>query len=79
MEGTGIAGGIAVLAASSLRGTGFVVSSGDAVASFLGAIHAAIDPIARVYKRLLYRCGSGFIGWTLYLVGRALTWGAPAR
>jgi glycosyltransferase involved in cell wall biosynthesis len=30
-----------------------------------------------VYERLLCRRCSGFIGWTPYLVGRALTFGAP--
>jgi hypothetical protein len=30
-----------------------------------------------LYERALCRCSAGFIGWTPYLVGRALTFGTP--
>jgi hypothetical protein len=77
MEGTGTAGGIALLLAHRLWGTSFVVSSGDAVAPIIATFNPALEPAARVYERLLYRWSDGFVGWTPYLVGRALTWGAP--
>ena len=77
MEGTGVAGGVAVLLANRLWRTPFVVSSGDAVAPFIASSRPALEPVAKIYERLLYRWSAGFIGWTPYLVGRALTWGAP--
>jgi hypothetical protein len=77
MEGTGIAGGMALLIARNLWDIAFVVSSGDAVAAFVGARRPVLRPLAKAYERLLYRWSSGFIGWTPYLVGRALTLGAP--
>jgi hypothetical protein len=30
-----------------------------------------------IYERALYRFSSGFVGWTPYLVGRALSFGSP--
>ena len=77
MEGTGLAGGLPCLAARFLAGVPFVVSSGDAVAPFVGAIHPLLKPFFAIYERLLCRYSAGFIGWTPYLVGRALTLGAP--
>jgi glycosyltransferase involved in cell wall biosynthesis len=77
MEGTGLAGGIPVLLAKHVLRVPFIVSSGDAVAPFLGMRHRLLLPVAIAYEWLLYRSCSGFIGWTPYLVGRALTWGAP--
>jgi glycosyltransferase involved in cell wall biosynthesis len=76
MEGTGIAGGLAVLAARA-AGVPFVVSSGDAVAPYLSSFRPWLRPFAWAYERLLYSCSAGFIGWSPYLVGRALTMGAP--
>ena len=75
MEGTGLAGGLAVLLARGLFGIPFVVSSGDAVAPFLAGARPVLALPAWIYERLLYRCGSGFIGWTPYLVGRAISLG----
>lgn len=77
MEGTGIAGGIAVLLGRLLFSVPYVVSSGDAVAPFLGCRMPWLKPAFIVYEHLLYRWSSGFIGWTPYLVGRALSFGAP--
>jgi glycosyltransferase involved in cell wall biosynthesis len=77
MEGTGVAGGAAVIAARLLAGVPYVVSSGDAVAPFVAIAHRPLAPIAVLYERLLCRLCAGFIGWTPYLVGRALTLGAP--
>jgi glycosyltransferase involved in cell wall biosynthesis len=77
MEGTGVAGGAAILLAKWLHRTPYVVSSGDAVAPFLAGRWPIAAPIFSLYERLLYRNCSGFIGWTPYLVGRALTMGAP--
>jgi glycosyltransferase involved in cell wall biosynthesis len=77
MEGTGVAGGFAVLAARLLAGIPYVVSSGDAVGPYVGLGHRRLAPFAALYERLLCRLSAGFIGWSPYLVGRALTFGAP--
>jgi len=77
MEGTGAAGGVAVMSARLLRSVPYVVSSGDAVAPFLRAFHPRVGPAAKVYEHTLYRLSAGFIGWSPYLVGRALSLGAP--
>ena len=77
MEGTGLAGGAALLAASAMFGTRYVVSSGDAVGPFVAGRVAGLGPLFSIYERLLYARSAGFIGWSPYLVGRALTFGAP--
>jgi len=76
LEGTGIAGGMAAILGRRLYGMPYIVSSGDAVAPFLSARHPAAEPVFRHYEQMLYKYSSGFIGWTPYLVGRALTMGA---
>lgn len=76
MEGTGLAGGLAIMAGRILFGVPYVVSSGDAVAPFFGLQHRGLSLIGYAYERLLYKLSAGFIGWTPYLVGRALTLGA---
>ena len=73
MEGTGWAGGLALM----LSGRRYVVSTGDAVGPFVAAHHPMLGPIFGLYERWLYRRSSGVIGWTPYLTGRALTFGAP--
>jgi hypothetical protein len=73
MEGTGIAGGLALLSS----GRPFVVSSGDAVGPFIASKSPLLAPLFSFYERLLCRRSRGFIGWTPYLTGRALTFGAP--
>jgi hypothetical protein len=77
MEGTGIAGGIACMIGRFLFGHRYVVSSGDAVGPYVGSHYAILRPVFGVYERLLCSWSAGFIGWTPYLVGRALTFGAP--
>ena len=77
MEGTGLAGGTAVMLGRLLGGIPYVVVSGDAVGPFLWAIHPLIGVVGSVYERLLCRYSAGFIGWTPYLTGRAITFGAP--
>lgn len=77
MEGTGVAGGLAVILARLLLGVPYVVSSGDAVGPYVRINHPVLGRLAGLYERLLYRLGTGFIGWTPYLVGRALSFGAP--
>jgi hypothetical protein len=77
MEGTGIAGGLALIVARLLGKVPYVVSSGDAVSPFVALEHRRLTPVAAIFERLLYRCSAGFIGWSPYLVGRALTLGAP--
>jgi len=76
MEGTGVGGGLAVLAARFLGGVPYVVSSGDAVGPYIGLRHRRLAPLAALYERVLCGSAAGFIGWSPYLVGRALTLGA---
>lgn len=77
VEGTGVAGGVAVMAARVLRQVPYFVSSGDAVAPFVRGYHPGLAPLASLYERLLCRLCAGYIGWSPYLVGRALSLGAP--
>jgi Glycosyl transferases group 1 len=77
MEGTGTAGGLVLLATRALLGVPYIVSSGDAVGPFLGLHSRALGALGACYERLLCRSCAGFVGWTPYLVGRALTFGAP--
>ena len=77
MEGTGVAGGAAVMAARLMQGTPYVVSSGDAVGPYLGKAHPGLGPLAQAYERCLMRLSAGCIAWSPYLAGRALTLGAP--
>jgi glycosyltransferase involved in cell wall biosynthesis len=77
MEGTGIAGGVAMLLADALLGVPYVVSTGDAVGPYLAKRHAALGVAGSLYERLLLRRAAGVIGWTPYLAGRALTFGTP--
>jgi len=76
LEGTGFAAGLAAILGRVLWGRRFVLSSGDSVGPFLTAIVPAGAPLFHLYERALYGLSSGFIGWTPYLVGRALTMGA---
>ena len=46
------------------------------------SVHARSSSVGRrrifeVYERLLCRLSAGFIGWTPYLCGRAMTFGSP--
>lgn len=77
IEGTGIAGGIVVLVGRRVFGVPFVVSSGDAVGPFVSLLAPALAPVGYLYELILCRSCAGFIGWTPYLAGRALTFGAP--
>jgi hypothetical protein len=77
LEGTGVAAGLAAILGRVLFGRRYVLSSGDAVAPFLAARMPLGWPVFFAYEWLLYACCDGFIGWTPYLVGRALTLGAP--
>jgi glycosyltransferase involved in cell wall biosynthesis len=76
MEGTGIAGGVAVLLGKLLYGTPYVLSSGDAIAPFVRAQAPLAYPLFLAYEYLLCRHARGFVGWTPYLAGRALSFGA---
>ncbi len=77
MEGTGVAGGAALIAARVLFGQRYVVSSGDAVGPWVGGRVRVLGPVFGLYERVLCRLAAGFIGWTPYLVGRAMTFGTP--
>jgi hypothetical protein len=76
MEGTGLAGGITLLALSVFLRIPFVVGSGDAVGPYLGLRSRLAGMLGGLYERLLCRRCAGYIGWTPYLVGRAITFGA---
>lgn len=76
MEGTGLAGGLAILLGRLLVGVPYVLSSGDAVGPFVAAQRPYLGALFGLYERLLCRWSAGFIGWTPYLTGRALTFGA---
>jgi glycosyltransferase involved in cell wall biosynthesis len=77
MEGTGIAGGMTLLAVNVVLGIPFVLCSGDAVGPYLGLRSRLAGALGGLYERLLCRRCAGYVGWTPYLVGRALTFGAP--
>ena len=77
MEGSGIAGGFALLLGRLLFRVPYVVSSGDAIAPFLTSRIPLLKPAFLIYEHMLCRFAAGFIGWTPYLVGRALSFGAP--
>ena len=73
------AGGLdAARRSTRCSGIPFIVSSGDAVGPFL---HAALAPGGHARRRVRAPAAAGaapgFVGWTPYLVGRALTFGAP--
>ncbi len=77
MEGTGIAGGVALIWSKWLGRCRYVVSSGDAVAPWVASIRKWLGPIFLLYEKKLCKNAAGFIGWTPYLVGRAMTFGTP--
>jgi hypothetical protein len=78
IEGTGIAGGAAVLLGKLFYGTRYVLSSGDAIAPFVRAQAPLAYPLFLAYEYLLCRNATGFVGWSPYLSGRALSMGSPA-
>ncbi len=75
MEGTGIAGGLLCMLGRVIWKVPYMFSSGDAVGPFVGAHVPWAGPAFGLYERLLCRLASGFIGWTPYLCGRAMTFG----
>jgi glycosyltransferase involved in cell wall biosynthesis len=77
MEGTGVAGGLTLIALNALWRVPFIVSSGDAVGPYLGLRSRPLGAAGSLYERLLCRRCAGYVGWTPYLVGRALGFGAP--
>ncbi len=77
MEGTGIGGGLVCIAARLFLGIPYLVSSGDAVGPFIRAHHPIAGLLFELYERVLCRASAGFIGWTPYLCGRAMAFGAP--
>lgn len=76
MENTGLAGGIVCLLARLLYAVPYVVSSGDAVGPFIASHYPGLGWIGGIYERTLCRFCIGYMGWTPYLVGRAMTFGA---
>jgi Glycosyl transferases group 1 len=77
VEGTSLAGGLVMIAARAVLGVPYVLSSGDAVGPFIGLIAPPLRPLGYLYELVLCRLSAGFIGWSPYLTGRALTLGAP--
>jgi glycosyltransferase involved in cell wall biosynthesis len=77
VEGSGLAVGLSAILGRWVWRVPYVLSSGDAVAPFLTARLPWGKPFFSMYERALYANCSGFIGWTPYLVGRALSSGAP--
>ncbi|MBI4925348.1 MAG: glycosyltransferase [Bdellovibrio sp.] len=76
LEGTGIAGGSVLIFTRILRKIPYILSSGDAVSAFVGSQIPVLRPFFNLYEKYLTKKASGFIGWTPYLTGRALTFGA---
>jgi glycosyltransferase involved in cell wall biosynthesis len=77
VEGTSIAAGAVVLVGRFAFAVPYVVSSGDAVGPFIRLIAPKLGIAGHLYERALCRFSAGFIGWTPYLAGRAMTLGAP--
>jgi glycosyltransferase involved in cell wall biosynthesis len=77
MEGTGLGGGVALLAAKLAWGCRYVVSTGDAVGPFMDGLHRGLGVPFGLYERLLMRESAGVVAWSPYIAGRALTFGAP--
>ena len=77
MEGTGLAGGLALLWSRLWRRCRYIVSSGDAVGPWVRSARPGLGWLFSMYEKRLCRRAAGFIGWTPYLVGRALTFGSP--
>lgn len=76
-EGTGIIGGSNLIQAAQSRRQRFIVSSGDPIGGFFRVTKGqAVGAFFDAYERLLYRSCAGFVGWTPYLTGAALTLGA---
>jgi hypothetical protein len=77
-ESTGISAGLPLIQAAKRTKLKYIISSGDPIEPFFrvtkGPLIAA--PFG-VYERALYKNAQGFVGWTPYLVGRALELGAP--
>jgi glycosyltransferase involved in cell wall biosynthesis len=77
MEGTGFAGGFTLIIVNVLLGIPFIVSSGDAVGPYLTLRSRLAGFAGAIYERILCRRCAAYVGWTPYLVGRSLTFGAP--
>jgi len=77
IEGTGLGACVPAIVGRAVRGVPFVVSSGDAVGPFFRLSGRAAGAFGAVYERVLCRVSAGYIAWSPYLAGRALTFGAP--
>src|SRR5262245_47664406 len=60
LEGTGLAGGLALLLGRLVLGVPYVVSSGDAVGPFVARQAPWAGPAFALYERLLCRFAAGF-------------------
>lgn len=76
MEGTGVGGGLALVAAAVLLRRRYVVSTGDAVGPFMAGLRRGLGVPFALYERLLLRQSEGVVAWSPYIAGRALTLGA---
>ena len=76
-ESTGIAGGLNLIRAAKKYNTPYIVSTGDPVGGFFHTVKGPLHGYSfSIYEKLLYRHAAGFVGWTPYLTGMALTLGA---
>ena len=78
LEGTGIAGGLSVIRSARRAGTPYVVSSGDPIGGFFRTVKGPVaGRLFERYERSLYRNSAGYVGWSPYLTGMAISMGAP--
>ena len=77
-ESTGLAGGLPLILAARAYGQPYIVSSGDPIGGYFHVVNGPLHGAALgLYEKWLYRSSAGFVGWTPYLTGAALTLGAP--
>lgn len=79
VEGTGVVGGSAAILAHILSHgrVRYLISSGDAASRFITNMAGPLLGYGvGVFERILYANAFAFIGWTPYLVGRAIRMGA---
>jgi glycosyltransferase involved in cell wall biosynthesis len=77
LEGTGLAGLLPIIVTARLQRLRFIVSSGDPIGGFFRVTRGLLAGwVLSAVERQLYKSCSGFVGWTPYLTGAALSRGA---
>lgn len=79
MEGSGVAGGLALILGKLLFGQRYALSSGDAIGPYLATRWPLFAPVFTGYEYLLYRLCDGFIGWTRTSSGGHSLWAPGAQ